>query len=305
MTEARQSEIWQRLVAGSSFDDLDLPVNDGRIDLRGLRLPMPDVVPRYETAGGSIGEIQNAVVLRNAKLHNLDFTGSSLRAVRLFDCELTNCRFDDCDLRDFRLWSTKVSETSFRRANLAGASLGGVQDGRRNMFVGVDFTEADLRQTKYVAAAFHQCLFINSKLEKIDFQTTAFSDCLFEGLLLRVLFYRCGFRGDAFPPNEMINVDFRRAQLRFVEFRGLTLERAHLPEGDGHLLINDYPQTLDKVIEVLGRRTDLASKKLVAYLGVLRKWAPPKQVKGVLNIDDLQEISGRDGLVLMRELLAA
>ena len=205
---------------GRSLDRLDLPVNNGRIDLRGISLPEPLRSARYATSLGVVDKVEGATVIRNSKWHDLDFSGSKLKTLRLFDCELQNCSFDNCDLRDLRLWSTKIVESTFRRANLKESALGGVQNGSRNLFEGVDFTEADLSRTAYTAALFHRCTFSHTKLEKVDFQTTAFSECKFEGPLSHVLFYRRAFNGEAFPPNEMVDVDFRRATLRFVEFRG-------------------------------------------------------------------------------------
>ena len=102
---------------------------------------------------------------------------------------------------------------------LGAATIEGPFAGRRNTYVGVDFTEADLRGTAYVAAAFERCLFRKTKLLKVNFGTSTFADCRFEGQLREVIFWRSnlfarGFPEDAFPPNEMVNVDFSRAQLR-------------------------------------------------------------------------------------------
>lgn len=303
ISESLNLEIWDRLLQGKALDGLALGTKEGRLDLGGLVLPEPSVVRRYQTSVAAVAEIEPGAIFHRAKWQNLDFTGSKLNGLRLFGCEINNCRFDNCQLQDLRLWSTKISETSFRSANLRKAALGGVQDGKRNVFSGVDFTEADLRQTAYTAAAFNRCIFSNAKLEKIDFQTSTFSECQFEGELLRVLFYRCAFKGEAFPANEMVNVDFSRAKLRYVEFRGLSLDRVRLPNDAEHIVIKNYPAALDKLIAALQQQSNLASRKLAAYLGVFRKWAAPNQVQGVLNAEDLAEIAGPDAVNSVRELL--
>ena len=303
ISESLNLEIWDRLLQGKALDGLALGSKAGRIDLGGLVLPEPSVVRRYETLVAAVSEIEPGAIFRGAKWQNLDFTGSKLNGVRFFGCELTNCRFDNCQLQDLRLWSTTISETSFRGANLRKAALGGVQDGRRNIFSGVDFTEADLRQTAYMAASFNRCIFRNARLENIDFQTSTFSDCQFEGELLRVLFYHRAFKGEAFPANEMVNVDLSRARLRYVEFRGLSLDRVRLPNDSEHIVIKNYPAALDSVIVALRQQSDTASQKLVAYLGVLRKWAAPNQIQGVLNIEDLTELAGANSVDRVRELL--
>src|SRR5262249_25160709 len=143
------------------------------------------------------------VSLQSAKWRNLDFTGSKLNGLRLFGCELVNCRFDRCQLRDLRVWATNFKTCGFVDANLRKSVLGGVQNNERNNYTEVDFSGADLRETVYKAAGFDRCTFRNTKLEKLDFQTSVFTSCVFEGELRDVLFYRQGFEGEAFPANEM------------------------------------------------------------------------------------------------------
>jgi hypothetical protein len=133
-------------------------------------------VSKYTNAFGQ-GDI------RRCRWKDLDFTGSELSGIRLFDCEIQNCRFDACQFEDLRVWSSSFSDTSFRGARLRRAVLGGVQDGRRNIFSKVDFNNADLRQSIYTAAAFEHCIIKKTQLVKIDFQTSTFSDCTFEGEL--------------------------------------------------------------------------------------------------------------------------
>jgi pentapeptide repeat protein len=171
-----------------------------------------------------------------------------------------------------------------------------VQEDRINTFQKVDFTGADLRQTAYVSAGFVSCLFKNTRLNKVNFQGSTFMDCSFEGELREVCFNRKGFGADALPPNEMLRVDFSRAQLRSVEFRGLDLGDVYFPTDPDHILLNEYPQTLDRLLQSLRGRTDMASKKLAAAIGVDRKWAGPRQRRGILNKNDLLEIGGEDGL---------
>ncbi len=103
-----------------------------------------------------------------------------------------------------------------------------------------------------------------------------------------VSFYRCGFMGEDFPPNAMVNVDFSRAKLRDVEFRGLTLDRVRFPNDDEHIVIENYPQVLDKLIEALKHQGDRTARILVAGFEVSREWAPPNR-RGVLNVQDFAQ----------------
>jgi uncharacterized protein YjbI with pentapeptide repeats len=296
MDEPLKLEAWNRLSQGKGLDGLPLGTRDGRIDLGELDLPDVSEVRRYRTPIADVAEISGGAVIRRSRWNDLDFTGSNLNGIRLFDCEIHNCRFDACQFEDLRVWSCRFSETSFRGASLRTAVLGGVQDGRRNIFSKVDFTEADLRQSIYEAASFEGCVFKNAILVKIDFQTSTFSDCTFEGELREVMFYRRGFRGDLFPANEMKNVDFSRAKLHFVEFRGLSLDHVKLPNDAEHIIITNYVETLGRMIDALRVQDDGTAKVLAAHLSFDRKWAAPEQFQGVLNLEDIKEIAGEDGV---------
>lgn len=303
ITESLNLEIWDRLIQGTPLDGLGLETKDGRINLAGLELPEPSVVRRFQFQGVPMSEIDPGAVIHGAKWRNLDFSGSKLSGLRLFGCELSNCRFDRCQLQDFRVWSTIFRECSFKRANLRTSVLGGVQKGKRNIYSDGDFSDADLRRTVYKAAAFERCSFRNAKLEKIDFQTSTFVDCVFEGELRDVLFYRCGFQGEAFPANGMINVDFSRAKLRAVGFRGLTLERVKLPEDAEHIVLRNVVATLDKLIAALQQQGDTTARKLTAFLNIDRKWVPLNQMQQVINMKDLAESVGVEGVHRLHELL--
>jgi len=284
MDETLNRKVLNRLLKGKPLDGLPLPVRDGRLDLRGFRFEAPEI--------------------RNFSWKGLDFSGVDLSALRMSHGEIDHCLFEKCDASEARMWATTVSNSSFRGASLKGAVLGGVDlDGRWNTFRHVDFTKADLRRTVYKAASFESCLFRNSKIEDVNFQTTRFSDCPFEGRIVRVLFYRRGFRGEEFPPNEMANVDFSNATLRWVEFRELDLDRVTLPNNSEHILIQSYPAVLDRMIAALGTEGGLSSRRLAAVFEHDRKWAGPNQVQGVLNVQDLIEVGGEEGLERVRELL--
>lgn len=284
MDESLNRQVLIRLLAAKPLGDLSLPIRDGRVDLRGFRFEAPKI--------------------EDFRWHNLDFSGVDLSALRMLRGDIDNCLFEKCDASEVRMWSTRVSNSSFRGASLREAMLGGADtDGRTNTFHCVDFAKADLRRTVYKAASFESCVFRNSKIADVDFQTTRFSDCRFEGKLERVLFYRYGFKGEQFPPNEMANVDFSNATLRWVEFRGLDLDRVKLPNNSEHLLIQSYPAVLERMIAALQKESDLSSRTLAAVFEDRRKWAGPHQVQGVLNVQDLLEAGGEEGLRRVRELL--
>lgn len=296
------TEIISRLIQGKSLDRLGLGLKDGRVDLSGLITPEPVARKTVKTEIADVSEME-VLVIKGVTWKGLDFSGSRLNGLRFFDCAISDCVFDKCSCQDWRLWTTTVSETNFSSADLRRSALGGVQDGRRNTFRKVEFTNADLRQTSYVAAEFVGCTFKDTRLDKVDFQTSTFTECKFEGELREVLFYRRGFKGEAFPVNEMTDVDFSRAELRWVEFRGLDMETVRFPEDDDHFIVDDYPRVLDRLLETVKGRNDVASKRLTAVLSNRRKWVGAKQQRGVFNKNDLLEIGGEEGLRRVLEIV--
>ena len=299
-------EVWDRLLQGGPLEGLSLPTKDGRIDLGGLSLPEPAVLRRWQKPFANVTQIEPIAVLRRIKWENLDFSGSKLNSLRFYESEVSNCLFEHCELKDWRLWGTSIRDCSFRGANLRDSALGAtVEDGslrgKRNVYCGVDFTEADLRGTVYSSAIFEKCTFRNTKLVKIDFGTSTFVDCQFEGELREVIFWRNGVRKEAFPPGEMANVDFSRAKLRDVEFRGLNLEGVRLPRDSEHILVKNFSAVLDKLIDALERQGDRTARILVAGFQINRQWACPG-APGVLNTRDLAE-AGDDAVERVQELL--
>jgi hypothetical protein len=103
--------------------------------------------------------------------------------------------------------------------------------------------------------------------------------------------------------NEMINVDFSRAKLHAVGFRGLTLERVKLPEDAEHIVIKNVAATLDKLMSALKQQGDPTARKLTAFLEIDREWVPVNQTQKAINTQDLARIVGVEGVHRLHELL--
>jgi uncharacterized protein YjbI with pentapeptide repeats len=292
------TEIWNQLVHGKPLSDVGIPKIGDRLDLRNLHVAEPYAVATTRTPLADVTVLGGITSIEGTSWQAIDFSSSQLPGLRLLDCQIRNCVFDRCRLHDLRVWRTDFADVSFRSADLRGAVLGGTseEDSRRVTFHDVDFTAADMRGTIYGAAEFLRCKFNHAKLNKVDFQSSTFVDCSFEGELREVLFYRTGFRGERFPPNEMKRVDFRRAKLRWSEFRELDLDEVFFPADEGHFVVENYPETLDCLLAHFRGRSDLASRGLFAILENRKKWLGSRQRVGVLNKQDLIETGGEDGL---------
>ena len=140
------------LMAGRPLSGLDLGTFTGRIDLRGLPVPIPRRLRRFETAGWFAEELGELVKFQNARLENLDLSGAQLPSLRFHDSQITGCLFEGANCQDWRLWGTEVTDCGFAAANLRQAAVGTWHNGRRNAWRRADFSNADFRVISITAA---------------------------------------------------------------------------------------------------------------------------------------------------------
>ncbi len=295
-------EVVRRLIGRRSLKGLPLGTVDGRIDLRGLRIEDPEILGVFDTSFGRATGLDVQRV-QGARWKNLDLSGSYLSSLRLYECRIENCVFDDSICPDLRMWATQVTDCSFRRANLREASFGGAIGNSFSVFTNVDFTSANLREVMSAVARFDRCLFRNARLEKIDFQGSIFVDCIFEGLLSDVMFYKHGYKGGHFPPNEMKGLDFRNAELRDVGFRNLRLDTIKPPSNDKHILIKNVGLNLRHIIAALESHGNADTLKLAQFLRGGLKWTPEHQVWGIIHRKAFIETFGAAAVAKLEAIL--
>jgi uncharacterized protein YjbI with pentapeptide repeats len=295
-------DIWSRLCRGESLKGLGIAHIGHRLDLRNSHLPEARVVDKIRMPTADFEVLGETTVIRAVAWHGLDLSKSHLPNIRFMDCLIEDCVFDRCRLTDLRVWGTRFRNVSFRSTYLRYAALGGVDEGKRNSFHNVDFTLADMRRTAWDAAEFVNCTFKDTKLNDVDFDTSTFTDCTFEGELREVTFNRVGFRGEAYPPNEMKGVDFSGANLRDCTFRGLELKHVRF-SAENQLVISQFPEALARLRNFFGKRTDLGSQQMTVVIEHDQKWLAPGQEVGVLGKDDIRETIGEEGLQTVIKLI--
>lgn len=298
-----EKNIWERLATNASLVEVGLPVVNGRLRLSKLRIPDTRVVKLVRTPLGDLQNIRGRPFVRNASWKDLHFSSSTLSGVALSEGTVTNCVFDKCTMRNFKIFGSTFENVLFESSDLQGAVLGGVHERRRNSFKNVIFRSTNLRGAVFQEAGFLDCSFLNCRLDRVDFQSSTFENCVFEGELRDVLFYSRAFRKGPFPDNEMKAVDFSRASLRWTEFRKLDLKEVIFPEGSDHLIVPNFPAALDRLIEVFSVRSDSDSKCMVAVLGNYRKWAGGPNSFGILHKADLVETGGEEVVRVVLDVL--
>ncbi|MFI6286699.1 pentapeptide repeat-containing protein [Streptomyces sp. NPDC051018] len=292
-------EVYARLLTGRPLTGLSLEEHGGRLDLRGFTSP-PEPV-RAEMADG--GEIPARCVDRpkvaGRTLEGLDFSDADLTGLAFVRSVLADCVFDRTRFGGLRVWSTEVRDCSFRDTPLADTMPGAVDNGVRTTYTRVDFSGADLRRINSREITFTDVDFSGAQLTDIDFHASAFTRCTFAGPLREIIFWERPPGAEDTPSNPMEDIDFTGAELRWVEFRGLTLDRVALPPGNDHVVVGHYRCVLKRAIERLSGISPYA----VAFSQLLH-WTHPLRTTGIWYREDLGDTEEERAamVALLREI---
>lgn len=277
-------QVFGRLVTGQSLDDLLLDDHGGRRDLRGFTMPARAARAAMAEDGSIPAEQVKRPEVSGTAFRDLDLSEATFDGLRFFDTRLDNCVFDGANFRDLKLWRTKVQDCSFRGARLVDAVLGALEDGETNAYTRVDFSNADLGRTACEYADFTDVDFSDAKLADIDFGSSTFTRCKFSGRLDRLIFWELPPNSERQTRNAMEDVDFSQAELHWVEFRGLRLDRVRLPANDQHIVVGNYRCVLERAVSRLTGNSPYA-----ATFGHELHWAHPEREVGIWHRNQLGE----------------
>jgi uncharacterized protein YjbI with pentapeptide repeats len=261
--QERAEEAFARLLAGRPLSGMDLGTVGGRIDLRGLSVPIPRRLRRFETAGWFVEELGGLVKFQNARLENLDLSGAQLQSLRFHDSQVAGCLFDGANCQDWRLWGTEVTDCGFAKANLRQAAVGTWHNGRRNAWRRVDFSNADFRVISISAARYEDCDFSDAKLAKVRFGQCALTRCRFSGALHETVFDGRELSDVPAPPPPE-DVDFGEAVFDQVEFMGFDLSRVILPRDPDVRLVRRYRCVAERVLAAVRSGDSLEARMIRA-----------------------------------------
>jgi uncharacterized protein YjbI with pentapeptide repeats len=277
---ALAEETFRRLAAGERLDGLPLGRHDGRVDLRGAIGPLRPIVGRSHIAPR----------LGTAALESLDFSGAELTNWRWSTTTVLNCRFDDANVRGLACRATRVEDTSFRRTVGVPRRLGGGWDGVQGAFRRVDFSRAELSRVNALGADFIDCDFSYAKVHKCEWWSARFVRCRFAGVLRENIWSSEDGFVESTHANEMEDVDLSGAELRWCEFRRLTLARVRLPEDAKHIVVRG--DVRDVLTRVIGALDSKEHRPAIGYAGALRsrlRHLHPDCRVQVFNVKDLAE----------------
>ncbi len=296
----QHSAIWRNLISNKTVPASAARTEEGFLDLSGLHVNQP-VVTGAVKGFPFLKRLSNMTQIKNVIFEKIDFSNAKLDNLRFFDCSFDECRFDRASCTDWRIWGTSIIGSSFNATNLRGSGLGSDQWSSLNRFVDNDYTKTDLRDCAFFKAIFTDCRFTDAKLKEVDFSGSIFTRCVFKGLLDEVIFQQYSAKGEPFPPNEMLDVDFSDATLENVEFRWLDMGKVIWPKGPEHIIIHDYKNKLSEILDHLKNRNDLQTRTVHAIIEQQLERAGNNQKTGYFN---LQILDGYGNPELTREIVA-
>src|SRR5438309_5953046 len=211
--------------------------HEGYVDARNFNLPTSAPTERIATPAGNLEIDRDFAVFRGLRLRKIDLSGSRIAHSLWLNCRLEDVKLDRADARLVAFSGGRLDKVSFRQTDLSGSAWG--MTGRSGPVVSeCVFIESSMTQSAYSHPLFRGCLF-DTLLERVNYRGSRFEDCTFAGTLKYVWFDRTygDNPSEGRQVNTMRNVDFSRARMVSVSFKGVDLSSVTLP-ATGHVVIN-------------------------------------------------------------------
>ena len=305
------AEVVRKLGAGADPASLDLRrLPDGYLDLRKAKFHRPATVGKISVVDRGVALYRpGKTKLVGVRLQRVDLTGADIRESIWEDFHFEEVRMDRIKAKDTIFATGRMERVTFTRADLRGTHYGQRSRDSPHM-IDVDFVDCDLRGSTYSHPQFQRSRFSNANLTRVNFFGSRFEECVFEGLVDEVIFN--GWDSDPDPKiqalrNPMRNVDFSRAELKYVAFsRGIDITTCRLP-AQGYILIPHPRQTLQRALEMVEREWSGKQKdNACAFFRVLlEQHFPVEQPLYLVRIADFDEYplgkeTGRNILEVIR-----
>lgn len=272
-------------------------IHEGRCDLRGLVVAVPQHAGKVSVPGASVDRMSGVVQFRDARWEAIDLSHARLPSLRFFDSVIDDCRFDRAVCVDWRLWASEVKNTSMAGSDLRGAAIGTWENGRRNVWRNVAFDDANLQDALVLGSLLEGCSFQATALKGTDFDQVTMRGCKFTGPLKNMIFDGRELPRKP-PPGWYTDVDFSNASFNDVEFRGCHFERVTLP--DGVYAIPNFPNVERQALKLLREIDTVEASMLRAEFEMVLKWPGRDDSVGVFNRHEYV-ISGGEPLADLAE----
>jgi uncharacterized protein YjbI with pentapeptide repeats len=232
---------------------------------------------------------------REVMLESFDLTEADLSSSAWVGCEFRNCIFERCQIWDSSFYGCTFRDCKFIDCMISHTKLGGSYIMGNGAFIGVEMIRGELSNSYFDYPTFKGCSF-SCAIKEIDFRGSQFSDCRFEGKLTYVVFVgACEPHADVafilkqgIPENHMDGVDFSKARLRGVEFKGVDLTRCKFP--DSFLFVEDGARVFERASSIVESEWKGEDKEFAKVILETKFDTKDRQPQFIVNMDEYVEI---------------
>lgn len=220
-------------------------------------------------------QVDKLINIKANVFHKIDFSEADLSNSTWSNCEFIDCRFNGSVFYNVTFKNCSVKDTDFIKCKFKHSDLGRNILKKSGLFSNVNFKECFLKYVNFCFPLFDKCSFINCEIEKVDFDGSRFSNSVFAGEIEAADFSGYSsyastslfglikwFNADEYK-NYMENVDFSKAQLKYVGFsHGIDLTKCKFPVGENYLIVNNPGKVYTKAQEIINTKWHDSEKEL-------------------------------------------
>ncbi|HWA33639.1 MAG TPA: pentapeptide repeat-containing protein [Cyclobacteriaceae bacterium] len=200
---------------------------DHRFDLRGISLPKE--YADYDYKGKQMHQVVGSLKFKNTRIENIDLSHADIQHTEWKNCLFKNVKFHSAQMEQVTVRNCDFEDVEFFNTRLSYSHLN-IRTGKKSgSFKNVTFKKSKLNETRFSFPTIEDCNFEDCNLYATDFDGSRFKNCKFIGEVNSPWFRRHSIR--EFEPNyllnqvektkftnEMDNVDFSAATLKYVTF---------------------------------------------------------------------------------------
>lgn len=200
---------------------------DDRFDLRGISFPKE--YADYDYKGKRMHQVVGSLRFKNARIENIDFSHGDIQHTDWKNCLFKNIKFHSTQMEQVTVINCDFQDVEFSNTRLSYSHLNIRTGNKSGSFKNVTFKKSNLNETRFSFPIIEDCNFEDCNLYAADFDGSRFKNCKFIGEVNSPWFRRHSIK--EFEPNyllnkvdktkftnEMDNVDFSAATLKYVTF---------------------------------------------------------------------------------------
>ena len=214
---------------------------DDRFDLRGISFPKEFADNNYK--GKRMHQVVGSSKFKNTGIENADFSHADIQHTEWKNCLFKNVKFHSTQMVQVTMTNCDFEDVEFLNTRLSYSHLN-IRTGKKSgSFKKVTFKKSKLNETRFSFPTIEDCSFEDCNLYAADFDGSRFKNCKFIGEVNSPWFRRHSI--NEFEPNyllnqidktkftnEMDNVDFSAATLKYVTFsKNLDLTKCKFKHG--------------------------------------------------------------------------